>query len=609
MKPILSIKEGHLAFGDKVIFKDLDMDIYPKDKICLVGKNGEGKTTLMRTINSDIELDAGDFWLQPGTTVGYLPQTLDFSSSKTARDFISEGLPKAEEHEDNTYLIDIVCNALEIEQQAQLNTMSGGQVRRVSLAKALVSNPDILLLDEPTNHLDIDTIEWLENYLKFEYQGTLVCISHDRQFLKNVSNKTFWLDRGSLRINKSGYSTYDEWSIKILEQEQREIENMERRLREEKQWMLQGVTARRKRNQRRLREFYALREKIKDSQNKLRRAINKIQMGDLDAKYSSKNVVEVRSISKKYGDKTIFENVSYNIARGDRIGIIGKNGSGKTTFLQVMVKDLEPDSGSVKHGKTVQFTYFNQKRDELDPDDTLWETLAPNGADRVQVGDKIMHVVAYLKKFMFDPETIRSPVRLLSGGQANRLLLAKALANPGNILILDEPTNDLDMDTLDMLEDILMDYEGTLIVVSHDRDFLDRTITKTLAFEGAGKIFENVGGYSDYLALKEQEKLKEINEKAPKSNALSRAADVAQKREKPKKLSYKLVRELEMLPGEIEGIEKRMIEIQQQLEDPALYNTNRALFDEITHEYDNLVQLKENKEMRWLELEEMQAEL
>jgi ATP-binding cassette subfamily F protein uup len=245
----------------------------------------------------------------------------------------------------------------------------------------------------------------------------------------------------------------------------------------------------------------------------------------------------------------------------------------------------------------------------LTPDETLWGTLAPNGADRVQVGDKIMHVVAYLKKFMFDPETIRSPVRLLSGGQANRLLLAKALANPGNILILDEPTNDLDMDTLDMLEDILMDYEGTLIVVSHDRDFLDRTITKTLAFEGAGKIFENVGGYSDYLALKEQEKLKEINEKAPKSNALSRAADVAQKREKPKKLSYKLVRELEMLPGEIEGIEKRMIEIQQQLEDPALYNTNRALFDEITHEYDNLVQLKENKEMRWLELEEMQAEL
>lgn len=608
--PILSVRDSSISFGTKPLFEHLDLNIYDRDRICLVGRNGEGKSTLLKIITGDYELDSGERWILPGTTIGYLPQQPSFHADGKVVDYVMEGIKPEERTENKRYLADIIITPLQLPPDAMLSTLSGGQLRRADLAKALIEEPTLLLLDEPTNHLDIHTIEWLENYLN-SYKGALICISHDRAFLKNISNKIFWLDRGELKIHHKGYSEFEDWSIMLLEQEQKELDKMAKKLSEEELWRNQGVTARRKRNQRRLKELYGLRERMQKDKGALNKLNNKIKLDPLAPTLFSKLVIEMDQVNKSYGEKVIMKDFSMRIMRGDKIGIVGNNGTGKTSFLKIMVGDEPPDSGKVKIGKNITVTYFDQKRSSLDPEETLWSTLCPHG-DHVKVGDRMMHVVAYLKNFMFDPKQARDKIMTLSGGQANRLLLAKALADPGSFLVLDEPTNDLDMDTLDMLQEVLSEYKGTLLVVTHDRDFLDNLVTKTILFNGDGEIEEHIGGYSDYI--KSVTKIsRQKDKKKPTSgdsNAITqinlnkeRGNDEGDKN-KQRKLSYSLQRELDLMPEKIADLEAEISKLEIELAEADLYMLDPEAF---YTKSDKLVKAKEQLEQCWLRWQEITA--
>ncbi len=594
--PILSLNDISLAFGKKVLFDDVSLHIYNGDKICIVGKNGEGKSTLLKLICGEILKDKGDIWQSPNLRISYLPQQTKYGKHQTIFDFVLEGLDPEDRTESKFYLVDMVLDPLDLKKEQFMDELSGGQLRRASIARALIEEPDLLLLDEPTNHLDITSIEWLEDYLR-RFKGSVLCISHDRTFLRNISNKICWLDRSKFKILDKGYEHFDEWSVAILEQEQKELDNLARRLRDEEVWKIQGVTARRKRNQKRLKDLYAMREKLAAGRAKIKKLNDRISLDPLAPSLSSKLVAEFNDASFSLGDLKIIEGMSIRVMRGDKIGIVGANGSGKTTFLKLLVGDLEPDSGRIKLGKSITITYFDQKRSILDPEDTLWKTLCPTGGDQVKVGDRYMHVVAYLKKFMFDPKEIRDKVAFLSGGQQNRLLLAKALADPGSVLILDEPTNDLDMDTLDMIQDILADYEGTLIIVSHDRDFLDKLVTKTLVFHGNANIDECVGGYSDYVRALKPEVKKPI-----KKVATEEQVEV----KKTQKISFKLQWELDNLPIKISELESEVEAIELQLSDPQLYAEDPELFSDLSKD---LVKKKKAIEQNLERLIEIESQL
>lgn len=600
--PLLSLKKASISFGLKVLFNEVDIHIYDKDRICLVGKNGEGKTTLMKIIAGINELDKGELWILPGIKIGYLPQTHETNLDRKIVDFVLEGIANKEEIEHKTYLADLVLTPLGLDKTKLLKELSGGQLRRAHLAKALIDEPDILMLDEPTNHLDIETIEWLEGYLN-RYSGAIICISHDRSFLKNISNKTFWIDRTDIRTNNKGYEDFDDWTIRIFEQEQKELQKMERKLEEEEDWRSKGVTARRKRNQRRLHNLYALREKLRAQQNALNRRNLEINLHELQETNRSKFIAEFEHANFKFGDKAILKDFNFKLMKGDKVGIIGVNGSGKTSFIKMLTKELQPESGRVRHGKNLEITLCDQYRSELDPDETLWSTLCPNGGDHIQVGDKQMHVVAYLKNFMFDPKSARDKVATLSGGQANRLMLAKVLANPGGLLILDEPTNDLDVDTLDMIQEILSDYQGTLVIVSHDRDFLDRIITKTLIFEGEGKIVEYYGSYVEYKA--------EIAKNITKAKVTKKAQEevVQVEKNKTQKLTYSLQRELDMMPQEINKLDARFLEIEELLKDQDLFTKDPESFSKLSKEHSEIRIKLDKMWERWSELERMSDEI
>ena len=499
---LLSVRDAMIRYSEVPVFENLTFNIHERSRIALVGKNGAGKSTLMNIITGAQDLDEGERWEEPGTTIGYLRQDITPKEGERVFDYIFAEIDEGE-RELHAYKVDIVAEALHLDVEAQMTRLSGGQLRRAGLARALVEEPDILLLDEPTNHLDLEAIEWLEGYLK-NYRGTLLVVSHDRTFLSNVTNQVFWLDRGQLKISPRGFAFFDEWSEMLLEQEERELKNRKAVVAQEVEWASRGVKARRKRNIRRLELMREARDKLKADEAAHRRATAKINIeAPKTIENSSKIVGEFYKVYKAFEEEgktiSILNGFSFRLQRGDRIGILGKNGSGKTTFLKLLLKELEPDKGRVKTRKELEFSYFDQKRSDLDPTDTLKKTLSPGGGDYIDVMGKQRHVCGYLKDFMFDPGRAQDKVSQLSGGQKNRLMLAKILANPKTCLILDEPTNDLDMDTLDMLEEILCQYKGTLIVVSHDRDFLDQTVTKILAFEGDGKIESVVGGYSDYL--------------------------------------------------------------------------------------------------------------
>ncbi len=604
---LISLEDISLTYGGKPVFENLRMHICEGDKICLVGKNGAGKTTLMRLILEELELDAGKRFVLPGITIGYLAQKVVYPPESSVKQFVVDGL-KPSVHigledlgESREHLADMVIAPLGLEDAALMKTLSGGQLRRAALARALVEEPDILLLDEPTNHLDLGTIEWLETYLK-AYRGALVCVSHDRAFLNAISRKVLWIDRGAVRSFSGGYQNFDAWAEQIMEQEAREIQNMQKKLEAEVDWTQGGVTGRRKRNQRRLSELHKLRDKLRADKASFNQTMRTIELDPLTPTQASKIVTEFKMVNKSYGDKPILKDFNLRIMRGDRIGILGQNGSGKSTFLKLLIGEIEADSGRVSRGKTMEIAYFDQNRVQLDPKKSLWQTLCSDGGDHVTLGSgaeqRQRHVCGYLKDFLFDPKVARNQVSTLSGGQQNRLMLAKVLANPGNVLILDEPTNDLDMDTLDMLQEILADYAGTLILVSHDRDFLDRTVSKVLAFEGNAQIEGYIGGYSDYL---------EAKKKQPKPEGLSKInnAERAFTENSSTKMSFKLKHELEKLPERMAKLEEEQAQLKLLLADPELYTSNPVVFDKSTKRFAESVKELDAAELRWLELEEV----
>ena len=598
---ILSIKEAMVRFKDKPIFEDLNFNLHQKSRIALVGKNGSGKTTLMKMIAGEIELEEGERWLENKIEIGYLNQEFINLSNKN---ILQELVSTINDDEEKKFKIDIITEALNINLKSKLIDLSGGQLRKVGLAKALINEPDILLLDEPTNHLDLEVIEWLENYLN-KYNGTIICVSHDRTFLSNVTNKIFWIDRGNLKISPKGFKFFDEWSQSLLEQEEKELRNRKQSLSVDIEWASKGVKARVKRNVRRLEQIKLMQKKLEEDESSYRRAISKIKVNsNIKFKDHAKSISEFFNVSKSFKTNSeeikILENFNFKINKGDRIGILGGNGSGKTTFLKLLLKEETPDKGTIKNFKNIEFSYFDQKRSDLFLKETIKKNMCPSGGDYINVMGKDRHVYGYLKEFQFDPKILNDYVSTLSGGQKNRLMLAKILANPKSCLILDEPTNDLDMDTLDLLEEILINYKGTLIIVSHDRDFLDQTVTRILAFQGDGKVIDCIGGYSDYLKLK---KNSFKNKNLIKHDLNKVKKDNLSKISNNNKLTYKLEHELSIIPSEIEKLETIISQMNNILSDADLYTKNIDKFLESSKTLEMSKKKLDELETRWLELD------
>jgi len=598
---ILSIKEAMVRFKDKPIFEDLNFNLHQKSRIALVGKNGSGKTTLMKMIAGEIELEEGERWLENKIEIGYLNQEFINLSNKN---ILQELVSTINDDEEKKFKIDIITEALNINLKSKLIDLSGGQLRKVGLAKALINEPDILLLDEPTNHLDLEVIEWLENYLN-KYNGTIICVSHDRTFLSNVTNKVFWIDRGNLKISPKGFKFFDEWSQSLLEQEEKELRNRKQSLSVDIEWASKGVKARVKRNVRRLEQIKLMQKKLEEDESSYRRAISKIKVNsNIKFKDHAKSISEFFNVSKSFKTNSeeikILENFNFKINKGDRIGILGGNGSGKTTFLKLLLKEEIPDKGTIKNFKNIEFSYFDQKRSDLFLKETIKKNMCPSGGDYINVMGKDRHVYGYLKEFQFDPKILNDYVSTLSGGQKNRLMLAKILANPKSCLILDEPTNDLDMDTLDLLEEILINYKGTLIIVSHDRDFLDQTVTRILAFQGDGKVIDCIGGYSDYLKLK---KNSFKNKNLIKHDLNKVKKDNQSKISNNNKLTYKLEHELSIIPSEIKKLETIISQMNNILSDADLYTKNIDKFLESSKTLEMSKKKLDELETRWLELD------
>lgn len=590
--PILSLTEVVAGFITPPLFSGLSVDVGKSDRIALVGRNGSGKSTLLKMMAGLVEPDGGTRFVQPGTRIAYLSQDVQFGDHKTLRDFVAAGLP--ENQAEATYLADSWLYDVGLDPERITQGLSGGEARRAAVAQALVGDPNVLLLDEPTNHLDISVIEWLEDTLA-SFRGAIVTVSHDRAFLRRLSRAILWLDRGNVYRHEKGFETFDEWSETLLAQQAVSTAKLDKLIAEETRWSREGISARRTRNQGRLRRLGDLREE--------RQARPKTQnMTELKADSSQKSgrlVSELLDVSKSYGELTLISEFSTRLMRGDRIGIIGPNGAGKTTLLKIMSGDLEPDTGSVRLGTNLEPLVFDQNRDALNPETTLWDTLADSGGDSISVLGEPRHVVGYLRDFLFHPKQARSPVKSLSGGEKNRLLLAKHLARPSNLLILDEPTNDLDMETLDLLQEMLADYKGTIILVSHDRDFIDRVVTSTIVLEGNGSISEYAGGYSDYLVQKKlSSQTKE--EENPKSSHTATQAASKPTQNRPGRMTFKDKRELELLPDRITELEEAIAALNAQLSGRGLANADIVTFSQ---QLATRTQEMATCEERWLELE------
>jgi len=605
---LFSIKDASVRYKEIPVFQDLSLNIHQGKRIALIGKNGAGKSTIMNIISGLKELDDGEKWEEPGISVGYLGQEFEFNDFETVFDFIFSNI-LGEERELYKYKVDIIAEALSLDVKKQMKMLSGGQIRRAGIARALVEEPDILLLDEPTNHLDLNIINWLEQYLN-NYKGSLLCISHDKKFLENITNQVFWLDRGKLRVSPKGFKYFDEWSEMLLDQEARELQRRKQIVAEEVMWASRGVKARVKRNINRLNKVKQMREKLKADESMFRQATKKISFEPIkDIETNSKVIAEFFKVYKEFKENnktlSILNGFNLRIKRGDRIGIIGPNGTGKTTFLRLILNELKPNKGSIKINKNIEFSYFDQNRSDLKPKDTLKDVMVPNGGDYIEVRGKMRHVYGYLKDFMFDPSIILERVSSLSGGQKNRLKLAKVLANPKSCLILDEPTNDLDMETLDMLGEILISYKGTLLLVSHDRDFLDQTVTKILSFEGDGVVEETIGGYSDYLSFKNSKLTQNSKNNNEEKNSKFKVIAKSGENKNNKKLTYKLEFELNSLPSKIKNLENDINDFNAKLSDPNLYLNEPDIFFEITKKLEKSKEDLEYFENRWLELEEI----
>jgi ATP-binding cassette subfamily F protein uup len=590
-----------LSFGGAPLFSGVNMDIRAEDKVCLVGRNGSGKSTLMKVVAEIIEPDDGQIVISKGIKIRYLPQDADLSGYENVLDYVMEGL-FAEQRDGSTHLAEMVLEEIGTPIDAKTQGLSGGEAKKVSIARALVGNPDILLLDEPTNHLDMQTIEWLETKLK-KFRGAILTVSHDRTFLNNITNSTAWIDRGFVRQNNKGFLEFEDWSEKVLSEEQKEISRQNKLLEQETSWLHKGVTARRKRNQGRLRKLKDLRKEIS----------NRISYGQNVSfvaggnKNSGKLVIEAKDISKKYGDNNIFSSFSTRIMRGDRVGIIGANGIGKTTLLKILAMELEPDTGLVRHGTVLEKGYFDQRREQLNPEKSIWDTLCDKN-DTIMVQGRPKHVIGYMKDFLFTPEQAKTPIKALSGGEKNRLLLAKTLAKETNLLILDEPTNDLDIETLDVLQEALSDYEGTIIIVSHDRDFLDKIVTSTIVFDGKGGVLEYAGGYSDYVRQKALSDDEEAKKKKAKTTSVKEKNN-SKPKSKNNKLSYKHQRALEIIPGQIEELDGKIAKCEEKLADANFYSKNPEDFEKTSSLLSDYQAKKEELEEQWLEIEMLKEEM
>jgi ATP-binding cassette subfamily F protein uup len=598
--PLLTLKDICLSFGAKELFRDLSLSIPQGEHLCLVGKNGSGKSTLLKMMAGFLEPDQGNVFTQPGVHLYYCPQEPDFSSYDTLEDYCMSGLFSHQKTE--TYRVDSLVTHIKLDGKKSPLTASGGEKRRAALVAAFVGDPDIILLDEPTNHLDLEGIMWLEDKLK-TYTGACILISHDRRFLKNVSQATLWLDRGFVRRMNKSYDHFESWAQTVLEQEIREQKKLNKVIAQETLWSHQGITARRKRNQGRLQRLYELRARKANHIGQR----GKVKLSLKEGEMPSQLVIEAKNISKSYEGRTLFKDFTTRILTGDRIGIVGPNGCGKSTLVKTLLGEIPVDSGYVRLGKNLNPLYFDQNKEDLDPQETLWSTLAIGGTDQVMVQGHLRHVVAYIKDFLFDVDQAKSPVSSLSGGEKSRLLLAKYLACPNNFLILDEPTNDLDMDTMDLLTDVLFDFQGTIIIISHDRDFLDQLVTSTFIFTEHQELFEVAGGYSDAVAYVQNHGHSPPLRKPIK--VVAKPASSAPIAKAKTRLSYHEQRLLEVLPKEIETLENRLQDVNRLLEDPDLYQQDPQAFARLTEESSHLTETIEEKEFHWLSLEEKRGSL
>ena len=598
---LLSLKEVIVSYHKKEVFKELDLIIHRKDFIALVGKNGAGKSTLMNVLTENHEIDNGEIWKIDNLKISYFNQNFFFidESQSIEKEIYSILLDKNED-----FQIDIFCNYLGLDKNSLIKNLSGGQKRRVGLIKTLINKSDILLLDEPTNHLDLDTIIWLENYLK-RLDCAILCVSHDRQFLKNFTNKIFWIDRSKIKINNHGYADFESWSKALLAQEERELQNRKQFVNIEVNWANKGVKARVKRNTRRLEQARELQQNLDQDISAFKKATKKIEIKLVkDETKNFRHVAEFHNASFYYhSEQNLLKNFNLKINKKDRIGLLGSNGSGKSTFLKILLGEVALKEGSLKIRKELEFSYFDQLRNDLKDSKPIKKILVPSGGDYLKANQKERHVCSYLKDFHFDPSKANDPVGSLSGGMKNRLLLSKVLANPKSGLILDEPTNDLDTDTLDLVESMLSEYNGTLIVVSHNRDFLDKLVNKILYFKGNGEVLIFNGGYNDFLAHKDELiGSPKASRNDDKSEEPSKKSNISNK----KKITFKLKFELDNLPKEIDQIKEDLKALDKILSNPNLFNEDQDKFIETSEKIGALQLLLEEKEDRWLELLEIE---
>ena len=601
MAPLIQLKDIALTFGGTPLLTDVELAVEAGDRVCLIGRNGSGKSTLLKIVAGLIEPDRGTRFVQPGATVRYLPQEPDFSGAATTLAYVEAGLNPGDDSYQARYLLE----QLGLTGNEDPANLSGGEARRTALARVLAPSPDILLLDEPTNHLDLTTIEWLEGELASR-RSALVIISHDRRFLANLSRATVWLDRGETRRIEKGFDAFEAWRDDVLAEEEREQHKLDRKIVMEEHWLRYGVSGRRKRNVKRLGNLHALRQQRRD----YRGTAGKAALTAAESDASGKLVIEAKHIAKSFGERAIVRDFSTRIARGDRLGIVGPNGAGKTTLINLLTGTEPPDSGTVRLGANLEMATLDQHRESLDPKTTLSDALTGGRGDSIMVGGKPKHVVGYMKDFLFSQEQIRTPLEALSGGERGRLMLARALAKPSNLLVLDEPTNDLDLETLDVLEDMLGDYEGTVVLISHDRDFLDRVVTSVIAPEGQGRWIEYAGGYSDMLAQRGSD-LKEkavkgtpAPAKAAKESSPSSAAPAPKRR-----LSFKDKHALETLPKTMAKLQAEIAKLQTQLDDPTLYTRDRKAFDAASAAMAKAHADLTTAEEQWLELEILREEI
>jgi ATP-binding cassette subfamily F protein uup len=603
--PLLTLADIYLTFGGTPLLEGAALTIEERDRLCLVGRNGSGKSTLLKIAADLVEPDDGERFIKPGVTVQYLEQEPDFSSFATVLDYVEEGFHEGEADYRASYLLE----QLGLDGTERPTDLSGGETRRAALARVLAPEPDILMLDEPTNHLDVTTIEWLESELK-QMSSSIVLISHDRRFLTNLSMRTLWIDRGETKNLNAGFAQFEDWREEQLLQEEQQRHKLDRKIVREEHWLTYGVTARRKRNQKRLGDLYALRAEKKQMKARQTRKFDRENITAWESERSGKLVIEASGISKSYDEKQLVRDLTIKINRRDRIGLVGPNGAGKTTLIRMLTGELEPDSGTVRLGAKLEIVTLDQKRESLDPAATLQDILTGGGGDQVSVGGEQRHVISYMKDFLFLPEQARTPIEALSGGERGRLMLARAFAKPSNLLVLDEPTNDLDLETLDLLQELLGDYSGTVILVSHDRDFLDRVVGSTLVVENGGHWVSYAGGYSDMLEQRRLTAKEGSNSEKPGGQKSDKKRPSNGKEPKSRgKLSYKDKYALEIIPRQMEELEQLMKSLQTKLDDPDLYARDPQTFEKTVKDLEKAQQQHSELEDEWLRLEMLREEL